>query len=106
MKFHNIIPPNTSNIEIYSHKVSNYLYIGPYESTLSFPIENLLFEDSGIDSLVISIVDKKDSISHTIEQEATFEFWKQNKTTNIWFLPFRNYDEETGTSVGYIVSIN
>ena len=106
MKFHNIIPPNTSNIEIYSHKVSNYLYIGPYESTLSFPIDDLLFEDSGIDSLVISIVDKKDSTSHTIEQEATFEFWKQNKTTKIWFLPFRNYDEKTGTSVGYTVSIN
>lgn len=106
IKFHNIIPANASNIEIYSHKISNYLYIGPYESTLSFPIDDMLFEDNGIDSLVISIVDEEDRISHTIEQEKTFEFWKKNKTLNIWFLPFRKYDEETSTSIGYTVSLS
>lgn len=106
IKFHNIIPPNASNIEIYSHKISNYLYIGPYESTLSFPIDDMLFEDNGIDSLVISIVDGEDRISHTIEQEKTFEFWKRGRTTHLWFLPFREYDEETGTSIGYTVSLS
>lgn len=106
IKFHNIIPPNASNIEIYSHKISNYLYIGPYESTLSFPIDDMLFEDNGIDSLVISIVDGEDRISHTIEQEKTFEFWKRGRTTHLWFLPFRKYDEETGTSIGYTVSLS
>lgn len=106
IKFHNIIPPNASNIEIYSHKISSYLYIGPYESTLSLPIDNMLFEDNGIDSLVISIVDGEDRISHTIEQEKTFEFWKRGRTTHLWFLPFRKYDEETGTSIGYTVSLS
>jgi len=106
IKFHNVIPPNASNIEIYSHKISNYLYIGPYESTLSFPIDDMLFEDNGIDSLVISIVDGEDRISHTIEQEKTFEFWKRGRTTHLWFLPFREYDEETGTSIGYTVSLS
>lgn len=106
IKFHNIIPPNASNIEIYSHKISNYLYIGPYESTLSFPIDDMLFEDNGIDSLVISIVDGEDRIFHTIEQEKTFEFWKRGRTTHLWFLPFRKYDEETGTSIGYTVSLS
>ncbi|MGP5120596.1 hypothetical protein ACTXJF_11095, partial [Psychrobacter alimentarius] len=106
IKFHNIIPPNTSNIEIYSHKISNYLYIGPYEPTLSFPIDNILFEDNGSDSLVISIVDKEDRISHTIEQEKTSEFWKKDRTTHLWFLPFRTYDEETGKSIGYTVSLS
>ncbi len=106
IKFQNIIPPNESNIELYSHKASNYIYIGSYESTLNFPVDDLLFEGNGVDSLVISIVDKKSGTSYTIEQEKTFEFWKRNKTTNIWFLPFRNYDEGSGTSIGYTVSLS
>lgn len=106
IKFHNIIPPSASNIEIYSHKISNYLYVGPYESTLRFPIDDILFEDNGIDSLVISIVDEEDRISHTIEQEKTYEFWRKGRTTHLWFLPFRTYDEETGTSIGYTVSLS
>lgn len=66
----------------------------------------MLFEDNGIDSLVISIVDEEDRISHTIEQEKTFRFWKKGRTTNIWFLPFRRCSEEIDTSIGYTVFLS
>ncbi|WP_299185310.1 hypothetical protein [uncultured Psychrobacter sp.] len=50
--FYNIIPPSGATIELYSHKISNYIYIGPYQSTLSFLVKDNLFENK-LDSLTI-----------------------------------------------------
>lgn len=103
--FHNVMPPRGAIIEIYSHKTSNYIYIGPYQPTLSFFVKDNLFEKS-IDSLSISLVDVEKRSTYTIEQEKVFNFWKKGKVINIWFLPFRKYDEETGTTIGYTVSLD
>ncbi len=103
--FHNVIPPHEATIELYSHKISNYIYIGPYQSTISFAVKDDLFEDS-LDSLTISIVDSENRSSYTIEQEKVFEVWKKGKVVDIWFLPFRKYDEETGRDIGYTVSLS
>ncbi|WP_317200883.1 hypothetical protein [uncultured Psychrobacter sp.] len=103
--FHNVIPPHEATIELYSHKIPNYIYIGPYQPTISFAVKDDLFEDS-LDSLTISIVDSENRSSYTIEQEKVFEVWKKGKVVNIWFLPFRKYDEETGRDIGYTVSLS
>lgn len=103
--FYNISPPHGSTIELYSHKLSNYIYIGPYQSTLSFVAKDDLFENS-LDSLTISIVDSENRSSYTIEQEKVFKFWQEGKVINIWFLPFKKSDEETGTTIGYTVSLD
>lgn len=103
--FHNVIPPHEATIELYSHKISNYIYIGLYQPTISFAVKEDLFEDS-LDSLTISIVDSENRSSYTIEQEKVFEFWKKGKVVDIWFLPFRKYDEETGRDIGYTVSLS
>lgn len=103
--FHNVIPPHDATIELYSHKTSNYVYIGSYQPTITFAVKDSLFEDS-LDSLTISIVDSENRSSYTIEQEKSFEFWKEGKVINIWFLPFRTYDEETGRDIGYTVSLS
>lgn len=102
---YNISPPHGSTIELYSHKISSYIYIGPYQSTLSFVVKDDLFEDS-LDSLTISIVDSENRSSYTIEQEKVFKFWQKGKVINIWFLPFRKSDEETSTTIGYTVSLD
>lgn len=104
-KFHNITPPNGSFIELYSHKISNYVYIGPYESEISFLVRDDLFKNS-LDSLTISIVDLENRSAYTIEQEKVFKFWKKEKVVNIWFLPLRKHDKETDTTIGYIVSLD
>ena len=90
---------------MYSHKISNYVYIGTYQPTISFAVKDDLFEDS-LDSLTISIVDSENRSSYTIEQEKVFEFWKKGKVVDIQFLPFRKYDEETGRDIGYTVSLS
>ncbi|MGP9713060.1 hypothetical protein, partial [Psychrobacter sp. AOP29-E1-7] len=103
--FYNILPPHGSTLELYSHKISNYIYIGPYQSSLSFIVKDDLFKNS-LDSLTISLVDSENRASYTIEQEKVFNFWKKEKEVNIWFLPFRKIDEETGTTIGYTVSLD
>lgn len=103
--FYNIIPPSGATIELYSHKISNYIYIGPYQSTLSFLVKDNLFENK-LDSLTISIVDSENRSAYTIEQEKVFKIWEKEKIVNIWFLPFKKNDEETGTTIGYTVSLD
>ncbi|WP_299188161.1 hypothetical protein, partial [uncultured Psychrobacter sp.] len=54
----------------------------------------------------ISIVDSENRSAYTIEQEKVFKIWEKEKIVNIWFLPFKKNDEETGTTIGYTVSLD